>query len=154
MFRGDIMKQRRVWAITVGILLCLLTGGNAFGADLTLAVPVNVSNLPPQVVSVWVSCVFTGMRPGALQAEQIGVPPTWAPVPGLVNGAVNTFATFGITLSESAKTTYVKYLYGCNLFFSGDATHNTVYAVGYPNPPLAAAKPGTTPKTFVNGEFP
>jgi hypothetical protein len=139
----------------VGILLCQLTGANAFGADLTLAVPVNVSNLPPQVVSVWVSCVFSGMRTTSGSAELIGgVSPTWASVPGIVNGTVNTFVTFGITLPEFAKTTYVKYLYGCNLLFSGDATHNTVHAVNYPNPPLAASKPGTTPKTFVNGEFP
>ena len=148
------MKQRRGWAITVGILLCLLTGGNAFGADLSLAVPVNVSNLPPQVGSVWVNCYFyydVGEKNSVTFAKE------WAAVSPLVNGAANKTVTFGVNIPDSVKinVTINKYRYFCLLGLSGDATHNSWYMINGPDaPPWAASKPGTTPIDRVSGNFP
>ena len=49
-------------------------------------------------------------RARTCSSRRAGSPPT-------PSGTVNTFATFGITIPESAKATYVKFLYGCNFAF-------------------------------------
>ena len=146
------MRQRLVLSITVGILFCQLTGGIAFGADLTVAVPVNVSNLPPQAVSVWVNCSYFGTdKTGNLvqiaQKYSSGLTP--------VNGAVNTIVIVETNIPDIAKTGMVKYSYICMLALSPDATFNSARnIIGTPPPyPWAAPKTGT-PIPTVQGNFP
>jgi hypothetical protein len=145
------MRQRLVLAITVGILFCQLTGGIAFGADLTVAVPVNVSNLPPQAVSAWVNCFYlgydkTGNPVQIAQKYSSGLAP--------VNGAVNTIVIVETNIPDSAKTGMVKYAYVCMLALSPDATLNSAKNVSTPPAyPWAAPKTGT-PIPTVQGNFP
>lgn len=143
------MKQRPVLAIAVGILLCQLTSGDAFAFDLNLSVPVKLSNLRSEVVSVWLNCRFMG--DGRNFTCGSPYPLSMWPVPAPVNGAVDTTVAVGCNLPDAVKSLYTKYSYGCTLLF-GDGTNT--YVAGGSMAPWTGVMTGSPNKLYVYGDFP
>jgi len=144
------MKQRRVWAIAVGILLCQLTSGDAFALDLNLSVPVKLSNLRSEVVSVWLNCKFMGDNNKDFTCVSTYPLSKW-PVPAPVNGAVNATVVVGCNLPDAVKSLYTKYSYSCNVHF-GDGTN--IYVAGGSMAPWTGIMPGSANKLYIYGDFP
>lgn len=148
------MKRIRIWVPVLICSICILTAGAAVRADaadapadLTLTVPMKITNLRPEVVSVFVFCNIYG---GNDQDAKVKLAEVASPPVSPNNGAVDTTVTLEVRLDDKSKYGYLKFRYDCQLLL-GDASKKA-----YPpnSHPWNSVEPGTASRVFVAGEFP